>query len=151
MYVWIFCSYAPFWDATQPLESMVLAKVWHWQRSEQTVLFREQANVFNHPGASKDEAIVAGEKALLCLYNCRSDEIRDSLPYTMLCQKVATGTTLVQPESLPPSSGVTGYHNLRVYFQIQQRKDVPLEPEDCGWMENCFQLQRTCHRHMNPS
>jgi len=37
-------------------------------------LFREQANVFNHPGTSKDEVIMAGEKALLCLYNCRSDE-----------------------------------------------------------------------------
>ena len=42
-------------------------------------LFREQANVFNHPGASKDEVIMAREKALLCLYNCRSDESLDSL------------------------------------------------------------------------
>ena len=96
-------------------------------------LFREQANVFNHPGASKDEVIMAGEKALLCLYNCRSDESLDSLRYTKFCQKVATGTTLVQPESLPPTSAATGYHSLRVYFQIQQCKGVPLEPEDWGW------------------
>jgi len=64
-------------------------------------LFREQANVFNHPGASKDGVIMAGEKALLCLYNCGSDESLNSLRYTKFCQKVATGTTLVQPESLP--------------------------------------------------
>ena len=51
-------------------------------------LFREQANVFNHPGASKDEVIMAGEKALLCLYNCRSDKSLDSLRYTKFCQKV---------------------------------------------------------------
>ena len=42
-------------------------------------LFRERGNVFNHPGASKDEVIMAREKALLCLYNCRSDESLDSL------------------------------------------------------------------------
>ena len=93
-------------------------------------LFREQANVFNHPGASKVEVIMAGEKALLCLYNCKSDESLNSLRYTNFCQKVATGTTLVQPESLPPTSAATGYHSLRVYFQIQQWKGVPLEPDE---------------------
>ena len=96
-------------------------------------LFHEQANVFNHPGASKDEVLMAGEKSLLCLYNCRSDESLDSLRYTKFCQKVATGTTLVQPESLQRTSAATGYRSLRVYFQIQQWKGVPLEPEVDGW------------------
>ena len=58
-------------------------------------LFCEQANVFNHPGGSKDEVIMAGEKALLCLYNCTSDESLDSLRYTKFCPKVATGTTCI--------------------------------------------------------
>ena len=82
-------------------------------------LFREQA-VFNHTGALKDEVIMAREKALLCLNNCRSDENLNSLRYTKFCQKVATGTTFVQPENLPPTSAATAYHSLRVYFQIQQ-------------------------------
>jgi len=115
-------------------------------------LFREQANIFNHPGASKDEVIMAGEKALLCLYNCRPDESLDSLRYTKFCENVATGTTLVQAESLPPTSAATEYHSLRVYLQIQQWKGVPLEPDwGLKLMENCFQLQQTCHQHMNPS
>ena len=60
-------------------------------------LFREQANVFNRPNASKDEIIVAGKKSILCLYNCSSDEGLDSLRYTKCCQKEATGVTFVQP------------------------------------------------------
>lgn len=96
-------------------------------------LFREQANDFNRPDATKDEIIVAGEKSLLCLYNCRSDEGLDWLRYTKFCQKVATGTTFMQSESLPPTSAAASYHSRRVYFQIQQWKGVPLEPEDWGW------------------
>ena len=95
--------------------------------------FRDQATVFNRPDATKDEVIAAGEKSLLCLYKSRSDECLDSLRYSKFCQKVATGATFVQPESLPPTSAAAAYHSQRVYFQVQQWKGALLEPEDWGW------------------
>ena len=96
-------------------------------------LFYEKAEAFNRPAATKEEIVLAGEKALLCLYNSKSpDENLDSLRYSRFCQNVATGTTFVQPESLPPTSAAAAYHSQRVYFQIQQWKGIQLMPEDWG-------------------
>ena len=79
--------------------------------------FYQQAKVFNHPAATKEEIVLAGEKVLLCLYNCKSpDESLDSLCYIRFCQQVATGTSFVQPESLPPMPVAAAYHSQRVYF-----------------------------------
>ena len=89
-------------------------------------LIYEQGNVFNRPAATKDEIIVVGEKYLLCLYNCSSDE-RAWL--AKFCQKVATGTTFVQPESLPPTSAAAAYQS-EVILQIKKKwKGVLLEPD----------------------
>jgi len=96
-------------------------------------LFREQAGVFNRPSVTKEDVILAGEKALVCLYNGRSDESLDSLRYTRFCHKIATGTTFVQSECLPPTSAAAVYHSLRVYYQVQQWKGVALQPQDWGW------------------
>jgi len=96
--------------------------------------FYQQAEAFNLPAAIKEEIALAGETALVCLYDCNSpDESLDLLHYTKICKKVAKGTTLVQPESLPPTSAAATYHSQRVYFQIQQWKGIPLKPEDWGW------------------
>jgi len=44
---------------------------WHWKGS---------SKAFNRPGVTKEEIVLAGEKALVCLYNCKSpDESLDSL------------------------------------------------------------------------
>lgn len=88
-------------------------------------LFREQADVFNCAVATKEEVVEAGEKALLCLYNNKlTDESLNSLRYTRFCQKVATGKSFLQRESLPPTSSAATYHSRRVYFQIYQWKGV---------------------------
>ena len=95
--------------------------------------FQEQAEVFNNEGATKSDIIAAGEKALVCLYNGRSDESLDSLRYSRFCQKITTGTSFVQPECLPPSSAAAVYHSLRVYHKVQQWRGVALPPQDWGW------------------
>ena len=106
------------------------------------LLFYEQAKAFNCPAATKEEIILAGEKALLCLYNSKSpDENLDSLRYTRCCQKVATGTTFGQPKSLPPTSAAAAYHSQRVNFQIQQWTGIQLMPEDWGWKLTVGKLQ----------
>ena len=96
--------------------------------------FLEQAKVFSHQAATKEDVVKAGEKALLCLYNAVSEESLNSLRYSRFCQKVATGTTCVQPENLPPTSAAASYHSQRVFFQVQQWKgDELLQPVDWGW------------------
>ena len=55
-------------------------------------------------------------------YNGKPGELLDSLPYQHFCQKVATNTSHVQPQSLPPTSAAAKYHSLRVFFQIQKWK-----------------------------
>ena len=44
--------------------------------------FRDQANAVNDKSASKKDFVKAGEKALVCLYNGKSDEGLDSLSFT---------------------------------------------------------------------
>ena len=62
----------------------------------------------------------AGEKALVCFYNGKSGETLDCLRYRRYCQKVATNTSQIQPQNLPPMSAVVSYHSLCVYFQVHQ-------------------------------
>jgi len=81
--------------------------------------FRAQAQVFNNISASKEDVAAAGEKALVCLYNGKSDEGLDSLRYRRYCEKAATNTSRVQPQSLPPASAAAMCYSLRVYFQVQ--------------------------------
>ena len=49
--------------------------------------FRAQAQVFNDISASKEDVVAAGEKALVCLYNGKSDEGLESLRYRRYCEK----------------------------------------------------------------
>ena len=63
-------------------------------------LFYEQAEAFNRPAATKEEIVLAGDEALLCLYNSKSpDENLDSLRYTRFCQKVAQEQPLCIPRA----------------------------------------------------
>ena len=126
--VQIFCSCTHVLDVTRPPGSMALKKL------TTDALFYQQADAFNRSAATEEEVVLAGEKALLCVYNCKSPvESLDTLRCTGFCQQVATETTFVQPESLPPTSAAAAYHSQRVYFQIQQWKGMPLQPEDWGW------------------
>ena len=56
---------------------------------------------------------------------------------------MASGSTSVKPESLPPSERAAYFHALRVYLQVQEwntLQESNLNPEDWGWMleENSF-------------
>ncbi|CAM1331124.1 Uncharacterised protein r2_g4015 [Pycnogonum litorale] len=101
--------------------------------------FREQANVFDRQAASTDDVIEAGEKALACLYNGKPGESLKVVRHKRFCQKVASSTSHVQPQSLPPTSAAAKHHSLRVYYQVQQWKGIAadeLRPDDWGWRES---------------
>ncbi|KAJ8377274.1 hypothetical protein AAFF_G00261830 [Aldrovandia affinis] len=100
--------------------------------------FHEQATVFDTQSASTAEVVSAGENALLCLYNGKPGEGLDSLRHNRFCEKVATSTSHVQPQSLPPTSAAAKYHSLCVYYQVQQWKGTvdELLPQEWGWKES---------------
>ncbi|KAJ8391936.1 hypothetical protein AAFF_G00084070 [Aldrovandia affinis] len=64
---------------------------------------------------------------------------RDLTHYdTSAFEKVATSTSHVQPQSLPPTSAAAKYHSLRVHYQVQQWKGTvdELLPQEWGWKES---------------
>ena len=100
-------------------------------------IFREQAKVFCSDSAPTHDVIDAGEKALVLLYNGMLTDTLDSLRHKRFCEKVASKTTHIKPQSLPPTSAAAKYHSLRVYLQVQEWRgsDVELHPRDWGWQE----------------
>lgn len=103
------------------------------KKAKSSAKFRELAGVFNRPDVCKEEIVVAGEKALLELYNAGSYSSLDALRYSMFCQKVATGKASLQPESLPPTSSAASFHSQRVYLQVQEWRGNTLQPQNWGW------------------
>ena len=100
-------------------------------------MFREQAKVFNSDSASTCEVVDAGEKALILVYNGKLPDTLDSLRHKRFCEKVASKTSHVKPQSLPPTSAAAKYHSLRVYLQVKEWKGSAdgLHPADWGWRE----------------
>jgi len=98
-----------------------------------TSQFQDQAKVFMSQGASKDDIITAGERALVCLYSGDPQHGISVPRYEQFCAKAATSTMPVQPGALPPTSASVKYHSLRVYHQIQERLGVELSSLDWGW------------------
>ena len=99
--------------------------------------FQAQANVFNVANSTPNDIMVAGERALVELYNGNSKECLNSLRYRRFCEKVATSTTTVLPQTLPPSSAAAKYHSFHVYLQIQEWKGngSEMQPTEWGWKE----------------
>ena len=59
--------------------------------------FREQARMFSTESATSEEVCVAGEEALVILYNGSLGESLDSLRYKLFCEKVSTGNSYIHP------------------------------------------------------
>ena len=85
--------------------------------------------------STQDEILLAGENSLVCLYGGRPGQKLDILRYQKYCEKVASRSTRIQPQSLPPTSCAAGFHSLRVQLQVQQWKehDAGMALGDWGW------------------
>ena len=79
-----------------------------------SVYFREQAKVSSHDSSTQDEILLASENSLVCLCGGRPGQKLDILCYQKYCEKVASRSTRIQPQSLPPTSCAAGFHSLRV-------------------------------------
>ena len=83
------------------------------KKFKSNVLFCQQAEVFkSYWPVVKNDFVVAGEKALVCLYGGASDEGLNTLRYRRFCEKVAKSTSHVEPQTLPPTAAAAEYHNV---------------------------------------
>ena len=103
--------------------------------------FREQAKVFNLH-SSLDDVVEGGEKALVSLFGGKPGEKLDAMRYQRYCEKLATKSTQIQHQDLPPTSAAAKYHSQRVYLQIKQCKgeDEGMSVADWGWIVNVDQV-----------
>ena len=63
--------------------------------------FREQTKVLNSP-FKVDDIVVAGENTLVSLNGGKPGEKLDGMPYQRYCEKLATNSSQIQPQNLPP-------------------------------------------------
>ena len=100
--------------------------------------FREHVKVFDSLPVSKEEIVKAGELLIVCLYNWKPEEGLDGLRLRHYCEKVSTGTSQIQPQSLPPTFAAASYHSMRVYHQFIQwkGKEKQVTAEEWGWRLN---------------
>ena len=87
-----------------------------------TVL-QQSAKVFDDESAAPEEIAVAGEKALVEMYNEKKNESLNALRKRKYCEKVAKSLHRVEGKSLPPTTAASKFHSYRVYLQICQWKN----------------------------
>lgn len=103
--------------------------------------FREQANVFSSNSVVGD-VVTAGEKALVSLFGGKTANGLNALRYQRYFEKLATKTTHIQPQNLPPTASAARYHSMRVYLQVKQwqGEDAEMSIEDWGWKVSVNQV-----------
>ena len=101
-------------------------------------VFLKQAKTFANRNSTKDDVIVAGEKALIEVYKGQAVDKLDHLRLQRFHQKVGSSSSLVRPEVLPPTSAAAAYHSMRVYLQVQEWMGTGehIKPEDWGWYKH---------------
>ena len=80
--------------------------------------FREHVKVFDSLPVSKEQIVKADELLIVCLYNWKPEEGLDGLRLRHYCEKVSTGTSQIQPQSLASTFAAASYHSMRVYHQF---------------------------------
>ena len=96
---------------------------------------QQAAKVFDNESAAAEEIVVAGEKALVAMFNGKKNESLNALRLRRYCEKVATRLHRVEAKSLPPTRAASKFHSYRVYLQICQWKNPQcnLQEESWGW------------------
>ena len=90
--------------------------------------FRE----FNKKDAEKTSVARNDEEVLSQFYDSVTELSLNSLRYSILLKKVATATTPVTPETLPPTSNAAMFHSYRTYHQTQVWRGEGIDP--LGWV-----------------
>ena len=89
------------------------------KKFENVLHFKEQANVFSCHSAVSD-VVTAGEKAFVSLFGGKPGVCLNALRYQRYFKKLASRTSHIEPQSLPPTAAASRFHSLRVYLQVKQ-------------------------------
>ena len=101
------------------------------KRFEKNSAAREIARTFLQPGATVDEIGEAGLKLFVMLYGGKISPLR----YARYMKMASCSSTLM-PEKLPPSERAAWFHALRAYYQVQEWNSLMgmnLNLLDWGW------------------
>ena len=98
-------------------------------------MLQQSAEVFNSQESTKEEIEKAGDKAVVHLYGGNEQDTLDTLRHKKFNEKVASRSSFIEPQSLPPTSAAAKYHSYRVFYQVcmWKSRDINLLPEDWGW------------------
>ena len=97
------------------------------------LILRNCSEIFCIPNVDQITVEGTGCKGMVCLFNGGQYESLGSLRYKFLCKKVATASTFVKPERLPPTTSATKFHARRTYLQVMEWMGM-----DDGNIKKCF-------------
>ena len=80
---------------------------------------QESATVFITPEKSQEAVEAAGNKALAMLYACKQGTDLNLERASKFSERVASSSSYVPPERLPPTTDAARFHSRRVYHQVQ--------------------------------
>ncbi len=81
--------------------------------------FETIATIFSDPTSKITEIVEAGNRAIVMLYNGKIGQSLNDLRYARFADKVSTGKSVVDVQTLPMTESAAHYHLLRVYLQTQ--------------------------------
>ena len=102
-------------------------------KCQESADFRAMAHVFSIPDKERNEIVETGHKLLFSLYSSHDECDLDELRYSVFSKKALSGSSAVEPKSIPPTKAATEQHSLRVYHQTQTWMLLDLDPCKWGW------------------
>ena len=98
-------------------------------------ILQKAAEIFLNPETSHKDVEIAGERALLVLYNIKTVQSLDVSRALKFKGKTLSSKSYIDPKYLPPTSSAAKFHSYRAYLQIQQwiAGDCYIDPTKWGW------------------
>ena len=96
-------------------------------------VIQQSSDVFYATHSTHEEVSSAGEAIFKVLYCCSKACDLNEGRLHKFCEKVASSTTYVEPQSLPPTSESARFHSLRVFHQVQAWFGHAKDALNWGW------------------
>ena len=93
-------------------------------------------SVMGNTSANHTEVQIAGMQLFRIIYGFKCDESLNHYRYSSYMNMLATSTTQLKPERLPPTENAAKFHFYRVHLQViewQTLMHCQLNPQEWGW------------------
>ena len=82
---------------------------------------------------TRSEVEQAGEEVFIALFNGKEGEGLNYLRYKKFVHKATVSKSVVEVQSLPPTTSAARMHSFRTYLQVQTWLGNELNPTEWGW------------------